>query len=293
MPRRLSDYVVSVDLSNEWRRHLVWSKKNGDDLKALVTGRYTSTSVFLSLLFSTEMAVIYSPSRPADEIREALENKEIHKVEFWAGLALCVSIFFSVSALVANFTAWSVFSSLSTENAPIVLRSNVGLYSAQLPSRLVVLALYLFFAVIVLTWWVVMPGEAAFFLTLGGFLVIVHIIQTFSATANLVMLTGAMANMPIIEEDEEVHLSPGQLSDILIERARLAKKLKVDVMKQYRVDYQQLLREVEDGTLQFPISESEYNLRASKMVHMRRQMPSRFLDVRVGSELDMVDEEHG
>lgn len=40
--------------------------------------------------------------------------------------AFYLQIFASVSALIANFTAWSVFSSLSKENAPIVLRSQIG-----------------------------------------------------------------------------------------------------------------------------------------------------------------------
>ena len=70
----------------------VWSKKSGDDLKTIVTGRYSSSTVFLSLLFSTEMAVIYSPSEPADKIRAALKNEQIGTVEFWAGIAICISV---------------------------------------------------------------------------------------------------------------------------------------------------------------------------------------------------------
>lgn len=34
---------------------------------------------------------------------------------------------------------------LSKENAPIILRSSLGLYSAQLPSRLTIIAIYSFF----------------------------------------------------------------------------------------------------------------------------------------------------
>ena len=91
MPRTPQEYIVSIDLSNTWRQHLgkfasvlsaqlrglknadppltetmqmysqVWSKKNGDDLKRIVTERFGSSTVFLSLLFSSEMGLIYSP----------------------------------------------------------------------------------------------------------------------------------------------------------------------------------------------------------------------------------------
>lgn len=256
----------------------MWSKKSGDDLKSIVTARYSSSTVFLSLLFSTEMAVIYSPSQPANDIREAMANERINSVEYWAGIAVCTSIFFSVSALVANFTAWSVFSSLSRQNAPIVLRSNVGLYAAQLPMRLVLAATYLFLSFVGLTWWVVMPSLAAFILTVGGALLIFHIVTTFSAIGRVVMLTGAMAEVPIIPEEEEINLSPPELSDVLVQRARLARRMNVDVMKQYRVDYQELIRDVEEGKVQFPITDSEFDLRTSRMMTMRRtQNASRFI----------------
>jgi hypothetical protein len=32
LPRGMFEYVVSVDLTSAWRRHLVWSKKDGDEL---------------------------------------------------------------------------------------------------------------------------------------------------------------------------------------------------------------------------------------------------------------------
>ena len=59
--------------------------------------------------------------------------------------------FVSVFALIANFTAYSVFNSLSKENAPIVLRSSVGQYASQLPGNLVLYSLRAFFVVAVLS----------------------------------------------------------------------------------------------------------------------------------------------
>lgn len=146
----------------------------------------------------------------------------------------------------------------------------------QLPMRLVVAAIYIFLAFVALTWWVVMPTMAAFILSIGGLVLIFHIINTFSAIGRVIMFTGAMADVPIIPEEEEEKMNPHQLSDALITRARMAKHMGVDVMKQYRFDYQELIRDVELGKVQYPITDSEMDIRTSRMMTMRRtQVPSR------------------
>lgn len=157
MPHIWWGRIASVDLMPLWMRHMVWAKGE-DALLATVTQRYASTSVLMSLLVSAELGVFFSPSNVVESVRKALsrpnsptaedptgEMYDTMHLEFWTGIALCVSIFFSIAALLANYTAWSIFSSLSKENAPIVLRSSMGLYAAQLPSRLVQLSVYLFF----------------------------------------------------------------------------------------------------------------------------------------------------
>ena len=152
---------------------MVWAKKDGGELLQIVTARFQSTAIVLSLLVSAEIGTFFSPSRIVTEVRTALRNDQKFTLEFWTGIVLIVSIFFSVAALIANFTAWSIFSGLSKENAAIVLRSSIGtsvslkcrnlttdalflslaflvlttgLYAAQLPSRLVTATFYLFFA---------------------------------------------------------------------------------------------------------------------------------------------------
>lgn len=140
------EHVVSADLTALWRRHLVWSKKDGDELLRIVVARYTSTTVFLTLLVSAEIGVFFSPSEVTQVIREALSDpEEEYSLIYWTGIFLLISIFVSVSALVANFTAWQIFLVLSKQNAAIVLRSSMGLYAAQLPSRLVMISIYLLF----------------------------------------------------------------------------------------------------------------------------------------------------
>lgn len=71
---------------------IVWSKKSGDDLKKIVTERFGSSTVFLSLLFSSEMGLIYSPSDPGKDVRLALATKDYGSVDYWAGIAICCAV---------------------------------------------------------------------------------------------------------------------------------------------------------------------------------------------------------
>ena len=122
---------------------MIWSKPEGKELREALTQRFASTTVLLSLLLATELGVMFSPSKPADDVRNAMKAEE-YSVEYFAGAALGLSIFFSVSALVANFSAWGIFTAVGDMNLRLIARSDVGLHGAQLPSRLVVGVIYLF-----------------------------------------------------------------------------------------------------------------------------------------------------
>jgi hypothetical protein len=144
----LSDLLYSTELTALWRRHLVWSHKDGKELLEIVTGRFASTQIFLSLLFAAEVGTYFSPSRIVTDVRNALRTgPHVGKpLEYATGILLIISIILTGSAVLANYTALGVFRCLSRENAAIVLRSDVGLYAAQLPSRLTFLSIISFFA---------------------------------------------------------------------------------------------------------------------------------------------------
>ncbi|CAB9510573.1 expressed unknown protein [Seminavis robusta] len=266
------EYLITVDLSNTWRRHLVWSKKNGDELKNVVTQRFASSTVFLSLLFSSELSILYTPSDPGNDIRVALLARDYRSAEYWTGVVICFAIFFSVTALVANFTATSIFSSLSKENAPIVLRSTLGLYAAQLPSRLVTGAIYLFFLVVICTWVILMPQGLSLGLGVVASILLIHIVNTFSSMGRVIMDSGAMSQIPILDPEEEEKLDPHELSAVLIKRVVLARKAQVPINHQYKVDYQDTLRDVQEGNVTFPLTESELHDRASRFHFQRSTM---------------------
>lgn len=72
-----------------------------------------------------------------------------------------------------------------------------------------------------------------------------------------------MSNLPIIDPEEEEKLDPHELSDILIKRVLLARKARVPINNQYKIDYQETLKDVKDGKCSFPLTHSELDHRAS------------------------------
>jgi hypothetical protein len=144
IPDSLVEHVICVDTSGLWRRHIIWSKPAGRELRRALTQRFASTTVFLSVIVAAEIGVLTSSSKPADDVRLALQAKE-YSLDYWTGVALALAIFFSIAALIANFSAWSVFSAISDENMKLIARSSIGLYGVQLPNGLIVCVIYLFF----------------------------------------------------------------------------------------------------------------------------------------------------
>ena len=141
------DLFWPLDLSTEWRRHLIWSKKNdGRVLLDIVTSRFSSTLTFLSLLFSAEVGTYFSTSGLVAEIRASLRQGPgiENMLTYTSGVVLIASIIVTASAILANYIALLLFKSVDPANASTILRSDVGAYSAQLPSRLTVMSVYLF-----------------------------------------------------------------------------------------------------------------------------------------------------
>ena len=88
-----------------------------------------------------------------------------------------------------------------------------------------------------------MPDRTAILLTVCSSSLMLHIISTYSALAKVVMSTSAMGEIPILPKEEEEKLLPPHLFDLLIAETRIAQQIKVPVNKQYRMNYQSLLRE--------------------------------------------------
>jgi len=105
------------------------------------------------------------------------------------------------------------------------------------------MAIYLFFIWINLFWYVIYSLNAAIALTVISVVFFSHTITTYSAIARIIMHTSAMGNESILEQFEEEQLSPAQLSDALIENALRARVLDIPVNRQYKIRYQDRVRQ--------------------------------------------------
>ena len=237
------EYFISVDHFAIWRRHIVWSKANGDKLRDHMTQRFASNMVFMSLMLSAEIAVLFSPSTTTEIMRQKLSNGDYHSYEYWAGVVLCISVFLVLCCLVATFTAWAMVSVVSDVNAHVVLRSSVGLLATQLPSRLIVMAVYTFFLWLILFMFILMPKYLSILITVLAISLLALIVSLYSSFGRMIMYTGAMGPDRIIPKEEEEKMLPYQLYATLVEKATESKANNISVTTQYR------LVDLENGSL--------------------------------------------
>lgn len=247
------DAFISVEMATLWRLHLVYGKKDGDELIRLFIQHFASHSTMLTLLISSQTAVFFSPSRPTEAARTALGQSRYQEIAFWAGLFLCLGIMCSFLALIATLSAWTIFAVASKRNAHVLLRSSLFLHAAALPSRLALASIYIFFLWINLFWYVVCALAIAIPLSVIFFLGSFHIVSTYSAVGRVIMYAGGISEKErILEKEKEADLTPSELTEALIHKALLAKEGGIPVKEQYEIKYQEQLHILEEGgTLQF------------------------------------------
>lgn len=242
-----TDCFVSVELTKLWRRHLVYGKRNGKELIALFMQRFASLTTMTTLLIGTEVAVLFSPSEPAQRSRDAIRNLEYTTVEFWAQLALMASICASVAALLAVVTAWALNAAISPSNAHIVLRSSLWLHAATLPAQLALLGIKLFVTTLSLYFFVICAWQIAVPIVVIWVIFLLYIISLYSATGRIILHSGAIGEERIVERNVEYELTPQQLTTTLLEKSWLAKQARIHVREQYRIRYQKQLGVLEEG----------------------------------------------
>lgn len=140
----IGEHFIGVDNRASWGCHVVMAKETGKHLRAGLMQRFTSTTIFLSVILATEIGVMTSPAKPADQVRVAMGDARYGSLEFWTGVALCMGILLSISALIANYSAWAIFAAVGEENLTMIARSSLGLYAHTLPKRLITSVVYLF-----------------------------------------------------------------------------------------------------------------------------------------------------
>lgn len=236
LPRFIESFVT-VDNFPIWRRHIAWSEHDGSKLRNIMVQRFSSNMVFMTLLLSSDVAVLFSPSNPSENMRIDLLAGNYHTLNFWAGLFVCVSIFLCLCTIVATFTAWSIISTISGNNAHCIIRSTVGLHACQLPSRIIVAAVYSFVTWASLFMFILVPLGWAILIVAVALLLILHIVRTFSALGRLIMYTGAMNDDRIFDVKAEEAMLPYDLLDNLVIKATAEKEKGTLVMEQYRREH--------------------------------------------------------
>lgn len=232
---KLREYFITVDNFSIWRRHLAWAMENGGDLRSFITQRFASSMVFMSLLLGAELNVLFNSAAVTSSMRRELFAENFRTVEFWAGIAILVSVVLTILSLISTFTAWGMVSSVSESNAHCILRSSIGQYAAELPGRFIVTAVYSFLIWVALFFFLLLPvGFWSILLMVTTAGLFFHVVVVFSAFGRIIMHTGAMGTHRIFDEATEQRLRPHTLHSSLLEKAKLELARNTSIMRQYR-----------------------------------------------------------
>ena len=245
--KSLGDLFISVELTHLWYLHLVYAKKDGSELRNLFTQRFAALTTMISLLVASQVGALFSPSRPTEEARTALQTLEYRDVAFWAALFLIISLIFSVLSLLATLSAWTLFNSIGSNNAHIILRSSMCLAAAALPVRLATVSIYSFFTWLILFYYVICHVSVAGPLSAFTLVCAIYIISNYSAVGRTIIYSGALSNERIFQHDEEEELTGAELATALVDKAIVAKDGDIPVSQQYRIRYQEQLQILEEG----------------------------------------------
>jgi hypothetical protein len=228
------EYFVTVDNTSEWRRHLVWSKTHSAALREYVIQRFSSNMVFLSLMMSSTLSVLFNSSAVCDEMRRAIIDDQWQTFKFYIGITTIVTVGVNISAMVATFTAWGMVSSISDANVHCLLRSSIGQYVCHLPARLVAATLYIFLFWIFLWAIELTKGVTSFILSFLLLSLFFQVVIAFSAFGRLILHTGAMGEKPILESDFESALLPSGLHAYLFVKATQHQRGRSDRISKYK-----------------------------------------------------------
>lgn len=270
--------MISVDNFSVWRRHLAWAKSDGKELLDYMTKRHATSMVFMSLLLSTELGVLFNSAEIMNDVRRALESEAIGDLRFWVGICIIVSSILTILSLICSFTALSVFSAVSEINAHCVFRSSIGQYCAELPGRFIVASIYAFLVWVIMFFFILMPfGIYSNLLLMFAAALFVHTISTFSSLGRIIMHSGSMDSQRIFDPQYEETLSPHTLHNNLLTKAQANLTNKTSIRRQYRTRIEPLRRHYSPDELSEHLSERS-NPTPPQMTRKRTESLVKFAD---------------
>jgi hypothetical protein len=229
------EYLITVNNFSIWRRHLAWANENGKDLRDYMTHRYASSMVFMSLLLSAELGVLFNSASVTSQVREDLKAETFRSLGYWVGVTIILSSILTILSLISTFTAWTMVSSVSDVNAHCIFRSAIGQYVAELPGRFIVGSIYSFLAWLIMFFFLLLPvGLSSAFLLLFACGLFIHTIAVFSIFGRVLMHTSAMGSQRIFEPEFELTLLPHTLHSCLVTKARANLHNNTSIMRQYQ-----------------------------------------------------------
>ena len=232
---KLQEFLITVDHFSIWRRHLAWAMEDGKDLRAYMTQRYASNMVFMSLLLSIELAILFNSAPITTLVRHQLLDGDHWSLSFWAGLFIILSALLTILSLISTFTAWSMVNAVDEQNAHCIFRSSIGQYAVELPGRLIVGSIYSFLISFILYFFLLLPfGRWSIMLLVTTVVLFVHIVSTFSALGRVIMHSGAMGKSRIFTPEYEEHLLPQSLHSNLLAKSRANLENNTSIIRQYR-----------------------------------------------------------
>ena len=99
-------------------------------------------------------------------------------------------------------------------------------------------------SITVMFWFKLLPLAAALVLGVSGLLLMSHLASTYSAMGEVILATSAMSKKkPMLSKADEERLTPAELYKVLLLQHDVAKQAQVPVNKQYRMDYQEHMRQ--------------------------------------------------
>ena len=226
---------MTVNNYTIWRRHMAHAKENGGDLRNYMTSGYASSMVFLSLLLSAELSVLFNSSQITTDVRHGLQEQAHFELKFWIGLTILISIIMTLLSLIITYTAWGMVSAISDENAHCILRSSIGQYVLELPHRFIVTSIYSFFLWIIMFIFLLLPvGFWSILLVTVVICLFIHVMTAFSSFGRLILHTTAMSPNRIFEESYEKSLTPQPLQEQLHTKALAELSNGTSITRQYR-----------------------------------------------------------
>ena len=279
---KLREFFVTVDNFSIWRRHIAWAMESGIDLRAYMTQRYGSSMVFMSLLLSTELGILFNSAPVTTKVRETLREGHHDTISFWAGFMIIISALMTVLSLIATFTAWGMVSSINEANAHCIFRSSIGQYAAELPGRLTVCSIYFFLISFMMFFFLLLPiGQWSIILSAVTAFLFVHIVSVFSSFGRIIMHSGAMGDSRIFTPEYEDFLLPHSLHSNLLTKAQANLANNTSIIRQYRRKQQPIDRHLTAETMYEHLSGSsmEPDIPGNIAYRPRADSTVRFADV--------------